>query len=558
MVARSAVVGVRAIAVGMCRRRALEPIDAIPGLSEEALTVSNRLSGAELQDRAVRGAIWTIIGIAVSMPLAFVVNIFVARALEASNYGRLAYLTTVITVIDGIISLGVGTALVQFGAKGHAAGRTDEVKRLLSATQGFRLLVAAPILSVVVAVIADVSIPLKVVAILFGILLPATVEGGLACMAIENKTASEARNGILVNVLTQAAALVAVFTFRTADSIWVARLIAGGIGTATAMFFISPTYRRAILRPRLPRNFPPGFWRFGLPAGAAGVIGTFLVSRTEVVILTWMNAAEAAGVFALAFGLSGQLFSPAQALVSPLIPAVSGLREVDEGAVSRALTRTLRANSTAVAFLAGGALPALAALVPLIYGSSFGQVPEVLMVLGIAGSFLVIAGPVQAFVQARLLGARLLWINLGALVLDLVLAVALVPLIGVWGAVTANVVAALTRLGLLLIGEVRSLGLTWMIIARCITPTVLGGVACVLSWSVTRVLELRPISAGVCAGLVGTALVTVGIWVTRSGLTEGDARAIKRVMPTSMQRLIGPGLRIITHVRDVDSQQPQA
>lgn len=504
------------------------------------------LSRGELQTRAIRGAAWTIVHIAVSLPLAFGVNIVIARVLGVLDYGRLAYLTTIMDIVGGIISLGVGTALVQFGSKAHAAGRFDDVGRLLSATQGFRLLVSAPVLMVTVLVITDVPIPLLLVALVFGILLPSALDGAPACFGIENKTAAGARNAMLVNVLTQAGVLLAVFRFGTADSIWVARLVVGGLGVVLTLGFISPQYRRAILRPRLPRRLPDGFWRFALPAGAAGLIGTLVVSRTEVVILTWMRATEAAGVFALAFGLANHLFSPAQALIGPLVPAVSGLREVDEGAVSRALSRTLRAGSTVVSLLVGGALPAFAALVPLIYGSTYSAVPPVMLSLGIAGGFLVVSGPVQAFVQARLAGMRLLRINLLALTVDVALAVALIPLIGVWGAVIANVAAASLQLGVLLYGEVRALGIPWRETADSLRPTFVGIVACLTGWFTATALGLSGIATSVTAGLIGLLAAIVGLRLARTGLDPSDTEAIRRSLPNAIARLAHPLLALCT------------
>ena len=60
---------------------------------------------------------------AISMPLAFVVNIVLARVLGVEDYGRLAYLTSILAIVNSIIAMGVGTGVVQFGSKAHAAGR---------------------------------------------------------------------------------------------------------------------------------------------------------------------------------------------------------------------------------------------------------------------------------------------------------------------------------------------------------------------------------------------------------------------------------------------------
>lgn len=508
---------------------------------------SSRLSRGELQSRAIRGAMWTVIHTAVALPLAFVVNIVIARVLGAVDYGRLTYLTTVMSLVGGVISLGVGMGVLQFGSKAHAAGRTAEVQHMLSASLGFRVLVVTPIMAGVVLSIADIELPLMVIAIMFGVVAPAVFGGAPICLGIENKTAAGAQNAMLVNVLTQVAVVVAVLTIGTADGIWATRLILGGVGAALALAYVSPLYRRSVLRPVLPRGFPPGFWKFTLPAGAAGLVGSLVVSRSEVLVLTWMSATQAAGIFALAFGVASHLFAPAQALLGPLVPAVSGLREVDEGAVAEALMRTLRASSTVVAILVSTGLPALAALVPVIYGEEFAEVPEVMIVLGIASGLLIVAGPVQAFVQARLSGMRLLWVNIVALVVDIALALALIPLLGVWGAVIANIAAAAVQLGILLTGEVRALGLTWAETGVSTLPTLLGAAGCLIGWFGTTTLGWDSLPRSIAAGAAGLAIATLGLRLARSGLTRGDTDAILRSAPRWMGGLARPVLLLYTH-----------
>ena len=92
--------------------------------------------------------------------------------------------------------------------------------------QGFRLLVAAPILTVVVVVmVTDVGFWFKVVAVVFGVVLPAALDGAPACLGIENKTAAGAKVVLVSNVLTQLAVLVAVLVIAQADVVWAVRLI---------------------------------------------------------------------------------------------------------------------------------------------------------------------------------------------------------------------------------------------------------------------------------------------------------------------------------------------
>lgn len=503
------------------------------------------LSRADLQERAVRGALWTLVNVAVSLPVAFVVNIVLARVLGVVDYGRLAFLSTVLVLVASVVDLGIGTGVVQFGAKAHAAGRPDEVKQLLNAAQAIRLVLFAPVMSVVIVLIIAADPALVAVAVVFGVLLPAIFSGAADCFAIENRTARGAQNAILVGMLTNAAVVVVALTMRTADSVWAMRVIMASVGLALALPFISRSYRAALFRPR-PRKFPVGFWAFAIPAGASGILEAALHNRTEVLILTWMSAAEAAGVFALAFGVANHLYAPAQALLWPLVPAISGLREVDEASVARALVRTLRASSTSVALLIACAMPALAFLVPVIYGGEYASVPPVLIALGIAGGLMVMAGPVKAFALARLGGRRLLWANLLSLTVGLGLTVSLIPPLGVWGAVIGNVSAACSIFGFLLVGELRDLSLSWRAGAHSVLPFLLGAAVCAGTWLGIGALHWPPIPSALAASVAGLVLTALAMRLTRSGMSPDDVAAVLRSVPNRLRGPAAMTLRSVT------------
>ncbi|SDB79867.1 Membrane protein involved in the export of O-antigen and teichoic acid [Raineyella antarctica] len=496
------------------------------------------LTRGDLQDRAIRGASWTMINTVVSLPLAFAVNIVLARTLGVVDYGRLAYLTTVIGIVSGIVELGTGTGLLQFGSKAHALGQTATVQRLLSSIQGFRLFITAPLLALVVFLVADVSAPMLAVAVVFGVLVPAVFSTAIDCINIENKTAASAKLAMVTNLVAQIAVSAVAVAITTADAVWATRLVIGQVLFGLlCLAFVAPEYRKAVLRPRWPGGLPEGFWRFAIPVGAAGVIGTLVVSRSEVVMLGWLDQPAAAGIFAMAFGLAGHIFAPAQALIGPMVPAISGLREVDEASVGRAFTRALRGTSTIVGMLVAVALPAFAALVPSIYGGQFAQVPPVMLLLGLAGGLLVVTGPVQAFVQARLAGGRVLLVNVIALSVDIVLAVLLIPPLGVWGAVIANVAASWTQLVGFLAGELRSLDMGWLVVARQSRPFVLGAGVCGAVWGLVWWIDVSPVLAAMIAGSVGLALFSTGLRAGRTGFTSGDTHAIIRTVPVRMRPL---------------------
>lgn len=502
------------------------------------------MSRAALQQRAVRGAVWTVVHTLIAIPVAFLVNLLLARVLGAADYGRLAFLTALMEVVSRVLTAGFGSAVIQFGAKAHAAGRTDAVARLLSQSQGFRLLVVAPVLSAVVLVLADVPVSAVAVAVVFGVFFPAALDGAVACLMIESKTADGAKIALATSLVTQAVVVAVVLLARTADAVWTTRLIVGGVAVALCLVPISPAYRRAVLRPALPTGMPLGFWRYAVPVGAASVISGLVMSRSEVFLMNWLAAPAAVGVFALAFGLASHVFAPAQAFVGPLVPAISGLLEVDAQSVRPAFRRVLRAGATVVGLVEAAAVVPLAVLVPVLYGREFATAGPLVVALGVSAGLVTVASPVVAFVSARLSAGEMLRATSVALVVDVVLAVTLIPLWGAWGAVVANIGGSLTSLLIMTRSELRGLDITVRTALRDVLP-------CLLGAALAGVLMLgagvgigdggAALEAGdawmraALAGGVGSLLYVTVVRLSRSGLTVGDAGAITRALPVRAQ-----------------------
>ena len=506
------------------------------------------LGRAELQDRALRGASWTLLHTVISLPVAFLANLVLARLLGVADYGRLAFLTLLIGVASGIVEVGVNAGLTQFGSRAHASGRVADVQRMLSAAQGFRLLVVAPLTTLLVLAVADVEPRLMVTAIVFGVWVPAALNGALFCIVIENKTATAAKLALVTGIVVQLAVVTAAWITRSPDVVWLIRLIVSGVAIILFLAPISPSYRKAVLRPTLPRGFPPGFWAFALPAGAAGLLGTLALSRTEVFFLTWLSTPEAVGLFALAHGLAAHVFAPADALIGPLIPAVAGLHVNDRDALLPAFERVVRASSTVISVVCGVALPAFAVLVPTFYGQDFSAAAPLLVALGIAGAALAAGGPVLAFTMGRLSSGRMLAANATALAIDVGLAMALIPVLGVWGAVIANLAGALSRLVLLIRAEIAALGLGWLRLANQALPALLAMPIAAACWLVgDGVTSLPAVPTALVVGIIGLAALVVGLRTTRSGLTERDRQVVLNTVPRGLAPATAVLLRFLTH-----------
>lgn len=516
---------------------------------------SDPLSPRELQRRAVAGASWTLLHTLVSLPLAFVVNIFLARILGVVDYGRLALLTAVMVIAATIVSSGVGAALTQFGAKAHAAGRRREVQDLLSRNQGFRLSVAAPLLTLTVLLIVDLPPILMIIALVFGVWVPAFAAGGPAGLTLENRTAAAARLALVTAILTQGSIVVVLLLAPTAEIIWATRTIVGGLFALMALFIISKDYRRAAISPRSPVGLSRAFWSFAVPASASGIIGVLAFTRSETVLLELLSRPVEVGVYALAFGLAGHLFAPAQALLAPLIPAVSGLREVDPSTISRAFLRTLRASSTIGGLILAGGAPALALLVPAIYGSEFQDARGLVLALAVLAGFNLVSAPMEAFTSARLRAKSMLLINAGTLLLGIVVGVASIPAFGAWGAVCAKAAMTMGRLTLFLIFERASFDVGIGKALRASQPLFLSAVIGSAAYSIALSMMEHSVDTNMRQSIVAAMLCGAGasliflcaLWVTRSGLDSDDAKVLHSQFPVAWRRNASRWIRLLAH-----------
>ncbi len=503
----------------------------------------------ELQARAAQGAVWTVLHTFISLGVGFLVNLVVARYLGVADFGRLATITLAVELSGTIFNLGVGNSLVQMGSKAHATGRRDEVRALLSGSQGYRILAELP-LSLLVAAYVGWSGNLPASAfvwiLLFGVLLPQLTAGAAACIGIENRTARGAQlvlaSSILVNLITLAVVVLGGDTVM----LWGARLAVGSVIPIVALGLVSRDYRGAVLRPRIPPRLGRPFWHYAIPVWAATTMGSLVSSRSEVLLLTWVGSADSVGTYALAFGLVTHVFAPATALTGPLLPAVSALREVSAANAVPAFLRFVRIASSVAGVLVAAAIPALAALVPLLYGTEYAPASAVVVVLGVLGISQTLIGPLYAFSQARLAGRLLLVSAVLALLVDVVIAVALIPRFGAWGAVAAMGAAGMVQVFVLARSELAELGLTWVGLVAVMANGLLAAPAALLAWAASSVVS-SPLLGAIVAGAVGL-LGWAGLARSLgSGLRESDVVVLCDALPGPIARFLKPVLGFVAH-----------
>jgi O-antigen/teichoic acid export membrane protein len=505
------------------------------------------LPAAELQRRAVSGSTWTAIATFVSLPIAFVANAIVARSLGVSSYGHLAFLTAALGLTFTFANVGFSIAVIQKGSRAEAGGRRGEADDLLRRSLGFHTIVELPIL-VAVALALTLNDPWwEVVALTTAVVLSCVLSGAALSVTIENRTAAAARLAMVVNLVLQGASVSVALLTASASAVWVVRTLVPALGLGLTFLLLDSKRRRTALHPRLPSALGAAFWRYSLLSWAAGLVALLVYSRSEIFLLEAFHQTEALGLFALAFGLSQVITAPADAMLHALLPAVAGVLSSWPERSQQAFERSTRVSALVCGGLAAVLVPTLVFAVPLIYGQSFMSSAWLFAPLALVSIFQSVNNPVVAFANARQRGGLLLKVNAAALIVDVAIAVALIPLFGAWGAVVANVAGQLVGLIWLATTEPlatsRGLARLLLLYRPFLFGAGIGGAALVVG------VLIQPFSVAFAAGgacIVGVTLYILGVRVTRSGLTIQDRDALLGAVGTSARPYFSQLLRPIT------------
>ena len=502
-------------------------------------------SAAELQRRAISGSAWTVIHTVVSVPLAFVANAVVARSLDVAGYGHLAFLTASLALGVTFANFGFSTGVIQQGSRAEAGGRRLEADALLRRSLGFHLIVELPILLLVALALTRGDPWWIVLALIAAVVCTTVLSGGALSFTIENRTALAAQLSIALNLALQAASVMTALSTRSAAAVWAVRTLIPAVGLGVNVILLEPGRRRAALQPRFPKDLGRGFWHYALFTWASGFVALLVYSRSEVFLLALFDKPEALGLFALAFGVSQVITAPADALLHPLIPAISGVLSAWPERALAAFERSTRVSTLICGGISAAVIPTLVFAVPLIYGSSFASAAWLFVPLALVSIFQSASNPVFAFANARQRGATIFKATAAALVVDVAVAVALIPVLGAWGAVAANVLAQPVGVVWLAVTEPLAMTHGAMGLLRLYRPFLFGAAIAGISLVVGGVVASA--SAGFAAGAAcatGALLYLAVVRITRSGLTIEDRDALVGAMAKPVQpylaRLLGP------------------
>jgi O-antigen/teichoic acid export membrane protein len=502
----------------------------------EADTVSGAYQGLLKRD-LIRGSLWTLLSALIMVPVAFAANLALAHILHPAGLGRLATYLVAFTLATTVVNLGVSDATVQWLAEARALGAFDAERGLIRRCAGYHSFIEGPIVAGLAFVllhsagweaasVAAAAVWLTQIAGTSSVILTATARNAL----VAKLTLASAMAVQVVVVSAAVARHSASFTYA-------AQRTAASLAPALCLFAISRVERQGVLRPTLRGRNPPGFNRYGISACAGGLVSGLVFGRSELFVLQANGRLLAAGLFAVATGISSQITIPMDALMGPMVPTAAGLVAAAPGRALPVLQRALRISSLLGALTAAVVVPVGFVLIPYAFGSSFKAAQGAFVALALASCLQSVVVPVSAFAFATRSATAVLRADLACLVVDAVLAFSLIPVIGLAGAVTASVSAQVLSLLLLVRVVVRRMEISVVDVVSATRSFWWGPIGSLLAVAVVTLTHVpMPVELvlAVGIGMISTCLVF------RIGSMRLEARELGDVLHNLPARLHPP------------------
>lgn len=422
--------------------------------------------------RLARTSVLSLSGSMTAAAVGFALAMVLTRSLDAADAGAVFTTTTLVSLLVASCLLGADTGLARFLLRAESTG-PHAVRDLLRAALVPPLLVAAAVAFTVLfwrdplgsLLLPDVEGGPRLLQVA-ALVLPVAVVGELALSA--TRAWGLFRPTVWIDRLArpslQLAAVVLVLHLGWGTTavlvVWAG---AFAIGTTAACRSLSRALRHPSWLQPVPvphdhdRRVPARtFWRFTGPRGVAG-LAQAAVQRVDVVLVAVVLSPAHAAVYVVAtrFVAVGQLANAAvHQVLQPQFTALLMAR--DRAGLSR-----VHGTATAWSVLLVWPLYLVVLCSPLTYLALFGSATSpyaegVPVVVVMAGAMLlaVASGPVDTLLLMAGHSGLSMVNALGALVIDVLLCLALLPRWGLVGAAVAWAVAVAVRsgLGLLQVG----------------------------------------------------------------------------------------------------------
>jgi O-antigen/teichoic acid export membrane protein len=396
--------------------------------------------------------------------LGVLISVLTARYLAPEAMGRYAFLLWLTGLAAIVLSLGLPTTLTRYTAEALGAGRPREAGALLGLVVRWQatlaLAAALAVAGAGLVVPASWWLPLALAALSLPLLV---LHGSLAAfLSGLQRFRGQAALGAATLMLQAALLVLVVLLDGGVAGLLLAHAAVNALGLGVLAWLVRAEGRR---RGALPAGAPlveqarTDVLRYARGVSALVVLDAIVWQRTEVAFLQALAPTAEVAFYALAFGVAAQVGRiPYQlsVVLFPSFPALVGAGRTTELAALHATA--MRYLVLLGAPLAVGLAVTAPAIVRVLYGPVYDGAAPALALLALGGLVACAAGASPAVLHATKRQDRLVRQAVAAAIVNLTLALALVPLQGALGAALASVLAQGLGSGLAIQAAARVVG----------------------------------------------------------------------------------------------------
>ena len=393
-----------------------------------------------------KGAGITAIGMAVSKALTYLYRVSIARFVGPEAYGQLSLALMVVGVTSTVAYLSLGSGLRKFIPEFRVKDQKARVKGLvidvleisvpLSVLLFAALFLGADFIASTFFSSPDVAPLIRILALTvpLGTLSSAFFDTTLGFNKIIYKTATVRilQNAVQL-VLTVALLLIG---YEVAGAAW--GMLAGSIlAAALGLYFMEKKVGPILTANVKPVHSKKTLLRYSSPLVISGLLGT-LLGWADTALLGYYMEDTQVGLYNAALPTAMLILLPHRAIGSLALTSFSELKEREEEKVEASL-------QTATRWVFSLVFPAFLILLlfseqvlTLLWGSTYSQASIALSILAAGYLFDALVGRVGSFLQSKGHTRYILYNNTAALILNLGLNVALIPIYGIIGAAIAT------------------------------------------------------------------------------------------------------------------------
>ena len=484
----------------------------------------------------IRGSLWTLISALSGIPVGFATNLVVARALGPVDYGTLGTFAAVLTAATTVLNLGVSQATVQWIAESRDDAYQPQRLRLLRNCVGYHALLEGPIVALLVYFLLRSGSTWEWVLGVAAAFASQAIGTSSVILTATARNATAAKLSIVSSVVLQIVTIVSAVVARSPITVYSLQLAAGLLGPVLCFMVLGREDRAAFRRPLILSGLPPGFMRYGLGACGAALVANLVYGRSEVFILKLNRFQLATGIFTLATGLAGQITVPMDSVMGPLLPTAAGKLAKAPQSSSTTAVRSLKVANVLAALTMATAIPSVYFLMPSLFGLAYKRAQFPFLALGLVSCVQSITVPLSMLIMARRNAKAIFQVNVVSLAIDAIVAVVLIPFLGLWGAVIANGAAQMGSIILLLIVSTRHLEITGRRLIGTMPPLALGGVAALASVEIVAAFGVGALIGALLTPVLGLGVLAFGLRLRPDWrISRSDSDLVENVLPSSMR-----------------------